>query len=77
LLGIGAGTAQNISREEVRISIKKCFIHKELLFYLYEFFLKKGYYSNIKPRNFSRFIKNINKRYDGFEFNIYTFRNLI
>lgn len=74
---LGAGTAQNISGEGVRISIKKSFIHKEFLFYLYEFFLKRGYCSNIKPRKFSRFIKNINKRYDGFEFNTYTFRNLV
>nr|YP_009739353.1 LAGLIDADG homing endonuclease [Tricholoma bakamatsutake]QIC20196.1 LAGLIDADG homing endonuclease [Tricholoma bakamatsutake] len=62
---LGAGTAQNISGEGIRISIKKSFIHKEFLFYLYEFFLKRGYCSNIKPRKFSRIIKNINKRYDG------------
>jgi hypothetical protein len=73
---LGDGYASNRSGEGVRFSIKQSIIHKEYLFSLYEFFLKRGYCSNLEPRKYNRSIKNINKIYYGYEFNTYTFSSL-
>jgi hypothetical protein len=45
------------------------------LFWLYDFFNTRGYCSNLKPRKYSRFLKNKNKKYYGYEFNTFTFRS--
>ena len=74
---LGDGNANNRSGEGVRISIKQSIIHKEYLFSLYEFFKNRGYCSNNKPREYIRKIKNINKKYYGYEFNTFTFRSFM
>jgi hypothetical protein len=74
---LGDGYANNRSGEGVRISIKQSSIHKEYLFSLYEFFLNRGYCSQNKPREYIRTIKDINKKYYGYEFNTFTFRSFM
>lgn len=74
---LGDGYASNRSGEGVRISIKQSIIHKEYLFWLYNFFFSKGYCSNLEPRKYTRTIKGINKEYYGYEFNTYTFRSFL
>jgi hypothetical protein len=74
---LGDGYANNKSGEGMRISVKQSIIHKEYLFSLYEFFLNRGYCSNLEPRKYSRTIKGINKIYYGYEFNTYTFRSFV
>lgn len=74
---LGDGYAINISGEGVRLCIKQSIIHKEYLFSLYEFFFKRGYCSNNEPRKYIRTIKGINKVYNGFEFNTFTFRSFM
>lgn len=73
---LGDGYASNRSGEGVRFSIKQSIVHKEYLFSLYDFFLSRGYCSNLEPRKYQRTIKGINKIYYGFEFNTFTFRSL-
>jgi hypothetical protein len=65
----------NRSGEGVRIAIKQSIIHKEYLFSLYNFFLSRGYCSNLEPRKYTRIIKGTPKLYYGYEFNTYTFRS--
>lgn len=74
---LGNGYAKNRSGEGMRISVKQSIIHKEYLFYLYEFFLSKGYCSNLEPRKYTQTIKEQNKVYYGYEFNTYTFRSFV
>lgn len=74
---LGDGYASNRSGEGVRISIKQSSVHKEYLFFLYHFFLVRGYCSNLEPRKYSRTIKGIDKVYSGYEFNTYTFRSFV
>lgn len=74
---LGDAYANNRSGEGVRISIKQSIIHKEYLFSLYEFFLNRGYCSNNHPREYVRTIKGINKKYNGYEFNTFTFRSFM
>ena len=59
------------------IRFRQSIIHKEYLFWLYNFFFSKGYCSNIEPRKYTRTIKGINKEYYGYEFNTYTFRSFL
>lgn len=44
---------------------------------MYEFFLNRGYCSNLQPREYTRTIKGINKNYYGYEFNTFTFRSFV
>jgi LAGLIDADG DNA endonuclease family len=74
---LGDGHGNNISGEGMRISVKKSIIHKEYLFFLYDFFLTKGYCSKLEPRKYTRTIKGINKFYFGYDFNTYTFRSFV
>jgi hypothetical protein len=70
---LGDGYCHNRSGEGVRICIRQSIKHKDYLFFLYKFFNERGYCTNLKPRQYTRTIKNINKIYYGFEFNTYTF----
>jgi hypothetical protein len=72
---LGDGYAGNRSGEGVRIAIRQSIIHKEYLFYLYNFFFTKGYCSNLEPRQYTRTLKGIEKVYYGYEFNTFTFRS--
>jgi hypothetical protein len=74
---LGDGYANNRSGEGVRIAIKQSEIHKEYLFFLYQFFFVRGYCSNLEPRKYYRRIKGIDKVYSGYEFNTFTFRSLL
>jgi hypothetical protein len=72
---LGGSSAKNLSGEGVRITINQRVIHKDYLFNLYNFFLSRGYCSNLEPIKYSRSIKNINKNYSVYEFNTFTFRS--
>jgi hypothetical protein len=74
---LGDGYANNRSGEGVRIAIKQSEIHKEYLFFLYQFFFDRGYCSNLEPRKYYRKIKGMDKVYSGYEFNTFTFRSLL
>ena len=74
---LGDGYANKRSGEGIRICYRQSIIHKEYLFWLYNFFYSRGYTSNLQPRQYTRTIKNIpEKKYYGFEFNTFTFRSL-
>ena len=74
---LGDGYASNRSGEGVRFFIKQSIVHKEYLFGLYKFFLDRGYCSSLEPRIYNRTIKDIDKIYQGYEFNTYTFRSFV
>jgi LAGLIDADG DNA endonuclease family len=74
---LGDGYANNRSGEGARIAIKQSNIHKEYLFFLYNFFLDRGYCSNLHPRRYLSRIKGIDKIYYGYEFNTFTFRSFV
>lgn len=74
---LGDGYANNRSGEGVRFAIKQSEIHKDYLYFLYNFFFFRGYTSNLEPRLYKRTIKKIDKIYYGYEFNTYTFRSFV
>lgn len=74
---LGDGYANYRSGEGVRLAIKQSEIHKDYLFYLYNFFLLNGYCSNMPPRKYLRKIKGKDKIYYGYEFNTFTFRSFV
>lgn len=71
LLGDGYANARTI--EGTRISYRQSIINKDYLFWLYEFYYERGYCSNLKPRKYTRIVKNVS--YSGYEFNTFTFRS--
>jgi LAGLIDADG DNA endonuclease family. len=71
LLGDAYACARII--EGVRFSYRQSEIHKDYLFWLYEFFLQRGYCSTLKPRRYTRIVKG--KELYGYEFNTFTFRS--
>lgn len=71
LLGNGYANARTI--EGTRISYRQSDVHKEYLFWLYDFFFQRGYCSNLKPRKYTRKLKG--KEFYGYEFNTFTFRS--
>ena len=77
LLGDGYASAKTI--EGTRFSFKQSIIHKDYLFWLYEFFYSRGYCSNLTPRMYTRKLNNKNSKeikvYNGYEFNTFTFRS--
>lgn len=77
LLGDSYASAKTI--EGTRFSYKQSQVHKDYLFWLYEFYYKRGYCSNLKPRMYTRKLRdkisNEIKQYYGYEFNTYTFRS--
>jgi LAGLIDADG endonuclease/LAGLIDADG DNA endonuclease family len=71
---LGRALANKRSGEGIRICYRQSIIHKEYLFWLYNFFNTRGYASNLPPRQYSRIIKNKpGMIYYGFEFNTFTF----
>lgn len=71
LLGDGYANARTI--EGTRISYRQSEVHKDYLFWLYEFYSLRGYCSNLKPRKYTRRLKG--KEFYGYEFNTFTFRS--
>lgn len=72
---LGDGYAQQRSGEGVRICYRQSIIHKEYLFWLYNFFYDRGYTSNLHPRLYTRRLNKEGKEYYGYEFNTFTFRS--
>jgi hypothetical protein len=68
LLGIGKA---NRRQDGTRPRHGRCIIHKDYLFWLYDFYNSRGYCSNIQPRMYTRSVKT--KKHFGFEFNTFTF----
>ena len=71
LLGDAYANARTI--EGTRISYRQSEIHTEYLHWLYEFYSQRGYCSNLKPRIYTRRLKD--KEFYGYEFNTFTFRS--
>lgn len=65
------------SREGIRFAFKQSSKNKEYLFWLYHFFLERGYCSNNEPRKFDITLKigEESKLYHRYEFNTFTFRS--
>jgi heme/copper-type cytochrome/quinol oxidase subunit 2 len=72
---LGDAYANSRSIEGTRLCYRQGEIHKDYLFWLYEFFHSRGYCSNLQPRRYTRLLKNRNKIYYGYEFNTFTFRS--
>jgi hypothetical protein len=70
---LGDGHCNKRIIEGCRICIRQSSIHIEYLFWLYDFFYIRGYCSNLKPRLYTRKLKNYSNVYTGYEFNTYTF----
>jgi hypothetical protein len=75
LLGDCYGSRRSV--EGTRFVYKQSIVHKEYLFWLYEFFYSRGYCSKLEPRKYTRKIQKVSliKEYYGYEFNTYTFRS--
>jgi hypothetical protein len=75
LLGDCYGNRRSV--EGTRFSYRQSIVHKDYLFWLYDFFLTRGYCSNLEPRKYTRILKNgsIVKKHYGYEFNTFTFRS--
>lgn len=77
-LMLGDGYCNVRTGEGTRICLRQGQIHKEYLYYLYNFFLERGYCSKLEPRQYKRKLthNDIIKIHYGYEFNTYTFRSL-
>jgi len=75
LLGDAYGSRR--SGEGTRFSYRQSIIHRDYLFWLYDFFYTRGYCSNLKPRKYIRILINEfeKKEHYGYEFNTFTFRS--
>ena len=74
LLGDSYGSRRSV--EGTRFCYRQSIVHKEYLFWLYDFFYTRGYCSNLEPRKYTRLLKSKkNKEYFGYEFNTFTFRS--
>lgn len=71
LLGDAYANARTI--EGTRICYRQSDKHSDYLFWLYDFFYTRGYCSNLKPRKYTRKLKDM--EYYGYEFNTFTFRS--
>lgn len=71
---LGNGYCKKRSVEGTRFCLRQNIINKEYLFFLYDFFLYRGYSSNLKPILCTRVLRD--KEVFCYEFNIFTFRSL-
>lgn len=74
---LGDAYANRRSVEGTRICYRQSSIHKDYLFWLYNFFYTQGYCSNLEPRMYTRLLKHKGKevQHFGYEFNTFTFRS--
>jgi len=75
---LGDCYANKRSVEGTRLCYRQSTVHKDYLFWLYNFFFTRGYCSNLEPRIYKRVLKNKgsdDKTYYGHEFNTFTFRS--
>jgi hypothetical protein len=75
LLGDCYGNRRHI--EGVRFCYRQSIIHKDYLFWLYNFYYDRGYCTNLEPRMYTRVLKKGKNevKYYGYEFNTFTFRS--
>ena len=74
---LGDAYGNRRSGEGTRFCYRKSIVHKDYLFWLYNFFYTKGYCSNLEPRKYTKILKSqyeIKEHY-GYEFNTFTFRS--
>ena len=73
---LGDAYCNKRSGEGVRICYRQSIIHRDYLFWLYNFLYNRGYTSNLQPRQYTRIIRSKEgKVYYGYEFNTFTFRS--
>ena len=74
---LGDAYGNRKSGEGTRFYYRQSIVHKDYLFWLYNFFYTKGYCSNLEPRKYTRILKSESeiKEYYGYEFNTFTFRS--
>jgi hypothetical protein len=74
---LGDCYANRRSIEGTRLCYRQSIIHKDYLFWLYNFYFTRGYCSNLEPRMYTRILTKDNKAvtHYGYEFNTYTFRS--
>jgi heme/copper-type cytochrome/quinol oxidase subunit 2 len=75
---LGDCYANKRSVEGTRLCYRQSTVHKDYLFWLYNFFFTRGYCSNLEPRKYKRVLKNKgsdDKTHHGYEFNTFTFRS--
>jgi heme/copper-type cytochrome/quinol oxidase subunit 2 len=74
LLGDAYGNRR--SGEGTRFCYRQSIVHKDYLFWLYNFFYTRGYCSNLEPRKYTRVLNDKNvKEHFGYEFNTFIFRS--
>ena len=74
---LGDAYGNRKSGEGTRFYYRQSIVHKDYLFWLYNFFYTKGYCSNLEPRKYTKILKSqyeIKEHY-GYEFNTFTFRS--
>lgn len=75
---LGDCYANKRSVEGTRLCYRQSTVHKDYLFWLYNFFFARGYCSNLEPRMYKRVLKNKgsdDKTHYSYEFNTFTFRS--
>jgi hypothetical protein len=74
---LGDCYANSRSIEGTRLCYRQSIVHKEYLFWLYDFFYTRGYCSNLEPRMYTRIFKKGDQiqEYYGYKFNTFTFRS--
>ena len=65
------------SVEGTRLCYRQSIIHKDYLYWLYDFYYTRGYSSKLEPRMYTRILKKgaQEKKHYGYEFNTFTFRS--
>lgn len=80
LLGDGYAYQTKALNKGSSFRYKQSAVHKEYLFWLYEFFYSRGYCMDTGPREYKTVLINkssgINKTYYGYEFDLFTFSSL-
>lgn len=79
LLGDGYMYQTKAKNKGVSLKFKQSSIHKDYLFFLYDYFLTRGYCTNSGPREYRTVLINSSgnkKIYYGYEFSLFTFSSL-
>ena len=75
---LGDCYANRRSVEGTRLCFRQSIVHKNYLFWLYNFYYTRGYCTNLEPRMYKRIFKkngSVDKTHYGYEFNSFTFRS--
>ena len=74
---LGDCYANSRSVEGIRLCYRQSIIHKDYLFWLYNFYFDRGYCSSLEPRMHTIILKKNEKKTEHFryEFNTFTFRS--